>query len=133
MKFLILLASIVLLYSCKSSALKEKLSASDSLVVEFFHPGTDSITRTVQTTQQHAIKRMIKFVDAKETEQFKCGYDGNIIFFSKTQPILPMKFEYRIDSCRHFVFDLDGKVMTSKMKNEAKDFLESLEAGKDTY
>jgi hypothetical protein len=133
MKFLVLLAGMVVLYSCKSSALKERLSVSDSLVVEFYHPNTDSIKRTVQTTQKHSIDRMIDFVDTKSTEQYKCGYDGNIIFFAKGRPVLPMLFKFKEDSCRHFVFELDGKLMSSRMKNEAKDFLESLEAGKDTY
>jgi hypothetical protein len=133
MKFLALLVSVVLLYSCKSSALKEKLSVSDSLVVEFYYPGTDSIARTVQTKQQHAIDRMIGFVDAKSTGQYKCGYDGNIIFFAKGKPVVPMLFKYKNDSCRHFAFELDGKLMSSRMKNEAADFLESLEAGRDTY
>lgn len=133
MKFLLLLTGIVLFCSCKQSVLNQKLTGSDSLVVEFFHPGTDSIARTVQTRQPHAISRMIEFVDAKGTEPKKCGYDGAMSFYAKGQRVLPVLFKYSVDSCRHFVFELDGKLMGAKMKNEAKDFLESLEAGRDTY
>jgi hypothetical protein len=79
------------------------------------------------------LDKVIDFVDAKPAEEFKCGYDGNLIFFSKGQAILPVVFKYKEKDCRHFLFELDGKLVIAKINNEAADFLESLEQGKIFY
>jgi len=94
---------------------------------------SDSIIKTVSTTENTAINKVVDFIDAKPTEEFKCGYDGNLIFFSKGQVLLPVVFKYKDANCRHFLFESEGKVMSTKMNNEAADFLESLEQGKIFY
>jgi len=76
---------------------------------------------------------MLDFVDSKAAEGFKCGYDGNLTFFSNGQPLLPVVFKYKEASCRHFLFEFDGKLMSNKLSNEAADFLESLEKGNNQY
>jgi hypothetical protein len=119
--------------SCSNSAISKKLSGSDSLVINFYAPNSDSIIKkTVQATDHDAIHKMTDFIDKKATNEVKCGYDGNLIFFSKGQPLLPVVFKYREAGCRHFSFELDGKLMSTSMNNEAADFLESLEKG-DIY
>lgn len=122
-----------LLTACSSSAISKKLSGSDSLVINFYAVNSDSIVKTVSATEGTAIRKLIHFVDAKSTEKFKCGYDGNLFFFSKGQPLLPVMFKYKEKDCRHFVFELDGKLMSTKMNKEAADFLESLEQGNNYY
>ena len=124
---------VVLFVSCSGSAVTKKLSDSDSLVITFNPPNSDSIIKTVSTTENNAINKVIDFVDAKPAEEFKCGYDGNLIFFSKGQAILPVVFKYKEKDCRHFLFELDGKLVSTKINNEAADFLESLEQGKIFY
>jgi len=127
------LAIVSLLTGCSNSAISKKLSGSDSLVINFYAANSDSIVKTVNATEGAAIRKVIHFIDAKSTEQFKCGYDGNLFFFSKDQPLLPVMFKYKEKDCRHFVFELDGKLMSTKMNNEAADFLESLEQGNNYY
>jgi hypothetical protein len=122
-----------LLSSCSHSALSKKLSGSDSLVINFYAAGSDSIVKTVQATDDNAIHKMVDFMDKKSANEFKCGYDGNLIFFSKGQPLLPVVFKYKEPGCRHFSFELDGKLVNTKMNNEASDFLESLEKGSMYY
>jgi hypothetical protein len=119
--------------SCKNSAAGEKLSGSDSVVINFNVPGSDSVSKTVSATDNNAIRKMKGFVDTKPVPEPKCGYDGNIIFYSRGQALLPVVFKYKEPTCRHFIFELNGKLMSTAMTQEAADFLESLEQGKNSY
>jgi len=91
------------------------------------------VTKTVQTTESNSMNRMIDFIDAKETEQFKCGYDGKMFFYHNGQEIQEVDFKMKNDSCNHFAFLLNGKLMKTKMNSEAVDFLDALEKGLPTY
>jgi len=82
------------------------------------------------TTESNAIRKLIDFVDEKTTDEFKCGYDGNLTFYSNGREILPVVFNIKEADCRHFLFELDGKIDQYKMSNEAADFLGNLENGK---
>ena len=73
--------------SCKQSAIKQNFSSADSLVIHFKDEQAGVVTKTVQTAESKAINRMIEFIDTKETEQFKCGYDGKMFFYTKGQKI----------------------------------------------
>ena len=124
---------LVLFCSCNSSGFQKKIAGSDSLVINFYGSNTDSIVKTVTTIEKNAINRLSQFIDSKSTEQFKCGYDGNMIFYSKGEALLPIAFKYKEASCRHFLFELDGKLVSTTVNNEAADFLQSLEQGKNDY
>ena len=124
---------ILMTASCRDSPVAKKLSGSDSLVITFNMPDSDSIIKTVSTTENSAINKVVDFMNGKPAKVFKCGYDGNLIFFFKGQVLLPVVFKYKDANCRHFLFESDGKVMSTKMNNEAADLLESLEQGKIFY
>ncbi|HEX7847544.1 MAG TPA: hypothetical protein VF476_17210 [Chitinophagaceae bacterium] len=129
----LLIAIAFILFSCKQSAISKQLSGSDSLVLQFNHPQSNMIAKTVTTTETSAIRRLAQFVDGKGSTLFKCGYDGNMIFFSKGEQKGDISFQYSIDSCRHFVFDMDGELKAARMNNEAADFLKSLAEGRNAY
>ena len=128
--FFILLISFC---SCQQSAIKQSFSSADSLVIHFKDVQAGLVTKTVQTTESNSMNRMIDFIDAKETEQFKCGYDGKMFFYHKGEKIQEVDFKMKDDSCNHFAFLLNGKLMSTKMNNEAVDFLDALEKGLPTY
>ena len=128
--FFILLISFC---SCQQSAIKQSFSSSDSLVIHFKDEQAGVVTKTVQTTESNAMNRLIEFIDSKETEQFKCGYDGKMFFYHNGQEIQEVDFKMKNDSCNHFAFLLDGKLMKTKMNSEAVDFLDALEKGLPTY
>ena len=119
--------------ACKSSAVKQSFASADSLVIHFKDEQAAVITKTVQTAESKAINRMIDFIDAKETALFKCGYDGKMFFYNKGQKIQEVDFKMKNDSCNHFAFLVNGKLMSTKMNNEAVDFLDALEKGLPTY
>lgn len=113
--------------------MSKKLKGCDSLVISFNYPNTDSVVQTVNTTERKAIRKLLQFVDNKETEQYKCGYDGTMTFYIQGKMVLPVVFKYSEEGCRHFLFDQDNKLRSTKMSNEAADFLKSLAEGKNWY
>jgi hypothetical protein len=134
MKFYSIVLLIVLsLPACKQSAIKQSFSSADSLVIHFKDEQAGTVTKTVQTAESKAINRVIEFMDAKETEKFKCGYDGKMFFYNKGQQIQEVDFKMKNDSCNHFAFLLNGKIMSTKMSDEAVDFFDSLEKGMPYY
>ena len=126
-------AALVLLISCRNSAIKQKLSGADSLVIQYYIPGTDSVSKTINTTQKTAINKLIGFTNGGQAEEYKCGYDGNLIFYKNGQTILPVVFKYLDKNCRHFLMEIDGKLTSTKLSSEASDFFTSLDQGKTYY
>ena len=134
MKIVILLCLIGFSFgSCKQSAVKQSFSSADSLVIHFKNEQAGEITKTVQTTEAKAIRRMIEFIDRKESELFKCGYDGKMFFYSKGQRIQEVDFKMKDEACNHFAFLLNEKLVSTRMSNEAVDFLDALEKGLPIY
>ena len=132
-KILPVLIMIMGVAGCKQSAIKQNFSSADSLVIHFKDEQAGIVTKTVQTTESKAINRMIEFIDAKETEQFRCGYDGKMFFYTKGQKIQEVDFKMKSDSCNHFAFLVNGNLMSTKMSGEAIDFLNALEQGMPAY
>jgi len=131
--YLLIAFTFNLFCSCKQSAIKQSFSSADSLVIHFKDEQAGIITKTVQTTESKAISRMIEFIDAKEIVQLKCGYDGKMFFYHKGQKIQEVDFKMKDDSCNHFAFFLNEKLVSTKMNSEAVDFLDALEKGLPTY
>ena len=103
---IVVLLLIILFASCNHSAINKQLSGSDSLVINFNDPQTNMIKKTVTTAESNAINRLSEFVDAKKSEIYKCGYDGNMIFFAKGEKKMDISFQYTIDSCSIMWYDL---------------------------
>ena len=127
------LSIFIMVSSCKQSAVKQSFSSADSLVIHFKDERGGMVTKTVQTAEAKAISRVIEFIDAKETEPFKCGYDGKMFFYSKDNKIQEVDFKMKNDSCNHFSFLLNDKLMNTKMSGEAVDFFDALEKGMPYY
>ena len=126
MKRIIVFAATILLISCNNSALVSHLEDSDSLLVKFTQRADSLQTRATSTTETHAIQTMLQFADGEKTEQSKCGYDGNILFYKKGMLAADISFNFTGDGCKHFLHDANGKLVATKMSNEAVDFLISL-------
>jgi len=127
------LMPFVLIACSKSSAVSKKLSGADSLVITFNVPNGDSVINRVATTDAKAIKKLSGYLGGKELKEQNCGFDGNMTFFKSGEALLPVVFQYNVDSCRRFIFSLEGKTIYSKMSNEVVDFLKSLGEGRNWY
>ena len=117
MKPIVFFATLVLLVSCSNSPLVSHLQDSDSLVVKFTQHEDSSTTRTITTTEDPAIQTMLQFTDGEKTEEFKCGYDGNILFYKKGVLAADIAFNFTGDGCHHFLHDVNGKLVATKMNN----------------
>ena len=134
MRLILLIVASVFLFSCSNnSAISKKLSGSDSLVINFTLAASDSIVKTVSTTEPKAIKKLVQFVDGKQAEENKCGYDGQLLFFVKGIMVSDAYFKYTDPGCRFFLMELDGKLQRTRMSNEAADFLQGLAEGRNSY
>lgn len=131
--YLVITVAVILFCSCKQSAIKQSFSSADSVVIHFKDEQAGAITKTVQTAESKAIHRIIEFMDAKETEQFKCGYDGKMFFYNKGQQMQEVDFKMKDPTCNHFAFLINGKIISTKMSDEAIDFLDALEKGMPYY
>ena len=131
----VLLFFLLIFYfsSCKQSAIRQSFSSADSVVIHFKDEQAGIITKTVQTAEANAINRIIEFIDAKETEQFKCGYDGKMFFYNSGKQLQEVDFKMKDETCNHFAFLLNGKLTSTKMSDEAVDFLDALEKGMPYY
>lgn len=129
----IIFLSIIISCSGSDSAVSKQLSGSDSLVINFNTPQSNTIVMTMSTTEDKAIKKLIRFADSKTSEAYKCGYDGNLMFYKKGALAGDVSFNYSGDSCHHFIMLLNGELTPTTMSNDAADFLKSLSAGKTWY
>jgi hypothetical protein len=129
--FTLVLASIG---ACSGGSPSSKqLSGSDSLVINFNTPQSNTIDKTMTTTESKAIDKLVRFTGGKKTEAYKCGYDGNLMFYKKGELLGDVSFNYSGDGCHHFIMDIKGELVSTAMSNEAADFLKSLAEGKNWY
>ncbi len=115
------------------SAISKQLSGSDSLVINFNTPQSNTIAKTMSTTDDKAIQKLIRFTDGKAGEAYKCGYDGNLMFYKKGNLVGDVSFNYSGDGCHHFIMSIKDELTSTTMSNEAADFLKSLGEGKGRY
>ena len=132
-KIILLLLPLLILFSCKPSSVKQSFSFADSLVIHFKNEQQRVVNKTIQTTDAKAINRIIDFIDGKTVEDFKCGYDGKMFFYSKGLQVQEVDFNIKEETCTHFSMLVNGKLINTKMNSEAVDFLDALEKGLTFY
>ncbi len=133
MRIILFLFIIYLAAGCKESSTRKSFSSADSLVIHFKDVQAGKVLKTVQTADPRAISRLIDFIEGPPSEEYKCGYDGKMFFYKDHQQVQEVDFQSKQVNCMHFVFMLDGKLKSTKMNQEAADFLDALYRGLPTY
>ncbi len=135
MRIIFFIVTVLFLGACSNfgSAIDQQLSGSDSLVINFNTPQTSNIAKTVTTTEKKAIKKLAAYVNSKTGEAYKCGYDGNLMFYKNGVVVGDVSFNYSGDGCHHFMMSIKDELTPTVMSNEAADFLKSLAEGKGWY
>ncbi|MBI3138044.1 MAG: hypothetical protein HYZ15_05635 [Sphingobacteriales bacterium] len=129
---LLFLLPVLFLLSCSSPGTGKQLSGSDSLVITFNIPGTDSVSSTVSTTETKAIRKIAGFLSGKQRNKPQCGFGGNMIFYKAGRQVQPVVFRYDND-CRFFLYEMEGKVLYTEVSEEAAAFLKSLAEERNWY
>lgn len=137
MKFITGLCFLAILFihtSCKQqSSFGKKLTDSDSLVIQFTDSISGNVIKSMQATDPKAIEKLSRFVDAKQAEVYKCGYNGTMKFYKKGTLNGDVSFHYSNPDCRHFLYSEADQLVSTKMSNEAADFLKGMAEGRTTY
>jgi hypothetical protein len=134
MRVFILLAVLGFSFSSCStkSPIVKQLAGSDSLVITFNVPGTDSVSNIVTTTDTRAIAKLAGYLGGKEQPKPDCGFGGNMLFFKGGQQVLPVVFQTSKD-CSYFMYEMENKLLYTEVGGEAGKFLKSLNEGKNWY
>lgn len=119
--------------ACQQGEVEKELVKADALRIEFFDNGNrDSIDRIFTTNDRTAIEKLARFADGKAANPVKCSYDGMIYFLKDTVKLFEVEFN-RQPECNHFSFMYQGKLLTTKMSNEALAFLQALQQERKAY
>lgn len=132
---IVFVIAVVVLASCShsGSVISKQLAGTDSLVINFNAPQSTNIQSTLTTTEKKAIKKLADYIGNKTSPAFKCGYDGNLLFYKEGVLIGDVSFNYSGDGCHHFIMLVNGELTPTAMSNEAADFIKSLAQGKSWY
>ena len=122
------------LTSCADSGLKKQLMQSNEITIHFYiDHQPDSVIKIVHTTSREAINKLVSYIDSKEINGNDCGNDGDIVFMKGNKTLMTVTFNALQASCRQFTFRFNTKVTTTKVSDDAANFLMGLWAGKMNY
>ncbi len=119
---------MLFLFSCKQTAVQQKLSVTDSVMVQFFNED-GLIYKAITSTEEPAIKKLSSFMDNRSVTPAKCGSSGKVLFYSDRRLLLDVTYHLISEECRYFTYTMDGRLLHVAMSNEAADFLTSLREG----
>ena len=129
--FGLLFIFILTLTSCYQSRFTEKLKECDSVSIVFTDEN-QMVIKQVETTKKAAINQLAEYIDNSIIEKNQCHLGGRIIFFQSGIAIEQVEFNTS-GNCRYFTRISEGKLISTKMSEEAASFLESIKEGKDYY
>jgi hypothetical protein len=131
MKKSVLFAALVFcLAACHTSnkELKAITENADSIAINYFKgDGTfDTVVSVKIIRDKDSINKLSDFVSGTvATGKMKCGYDGSIHFFKQDNVVEDIFFKMNDEHCMLFSFLQDGKLTTTVLSAEAKQFLQA--------
>ena len=132
MKNLAALAVILTaLSSCHHSdkQLKATISNADSIAINYFTGDgkIDTVTAVKIIHDKNIMEQLAAFATASVTDiKSNCGYDGTIHFYKNDNVVQDIKFRMNDEQCMQFTFTEDGNITATKLSQQAKELLESI-------
>lgn len=132
MKSVFFILSLLIVFSgCDDTGeqLRQQIGEADSMAINYFEgDGTmDTVVAVKIIRDKNSVEILTGFIAGSAISQpEKCGYDGSIHFFKNNQVLQDIYFSSTKEDCRHFLFRLNGRDVTTSLSNEAKDFLNKL-------
>jgi hypothetical protein len=121
--------ALVAACSRPNTKIKERISNSDSVAINYFKgDGTMDTVASVKIVKDKKIMAQLAGLissDAADTVA-ACGYDGSLHFFQKNMVVQDIDFRMNDVNCMFFIFTQQGKQVATKLSPEAKQLLESI-------
>ena len=127
-KLIALFSLSLLLSSCGDSikdGLDKQILGTDSIKIYFLSEKDNTTQKVVTISDNNEIENIIASISDEKSEQYKCGYSGQMDFYEKGRIILTPEFNSNPD-CAHYVFRYKDKMYHKKMSNEGQKFLSGI-------
>ena len=127
-KLIALFSLSLLLSSCGDSikdGLDKQILGTDSIKIYFLSEKDNTTQKVVTISDNNEIENIIASISDEKSEQYKCGYSGQMDFYEKGRIILSPEFNSNPD-CAHYVFRYKDKMYHKKMSNEGQKFLSGI-------
>lgn len=129
--FGIFVTLVFILTACNSTnkKIKEKISNSDSIVINYFKgDGTmDTVIAVKIVRDKKQIEQLSNMISATSAKSnLKCGYDGSLHFFKKNLVVQDIDFRMNEPACSYFSFKQEGNIAAATLSPEAKQLLEKI-------
>jgi len=128
-KIFIAFVALAFFTSCHdSTGIKDFVAGSDSVAINFYKGdgSMDSVVKVVILRDSAQVATLADFIESKEVEQAKCGYDGSLHFFKKDMVLKDVDFRMNEKDCMQFSFMLNNKIYATRLSGKAKDYLSAL-------
>jgi hypothetical protein len=122
------LLSALLLACTKPTGIKAVISGADSIAINYYkgNGSMDTVVNMVMLKDKNKITQLAAYAETATLEHLKCGYDGSLHLFKRDMVIQDIDFRMNDVQCMYFSFLLHGKVFTTALSPEAKQFLQSV-------
>jgi hypothetical protein len=122
-----LLFAVVMSCTNNTGGVKDIAAGATEMGVQIFNSGKDSSPVVYTIKDAKLVKQMAGYMDGEKTAEFKCGYDGNVVFFKKAEILFTADFKTNDVGCMHFSYMLNGALHTTVLSPEAQTFIQSLQ------
>jgi hypothetical protein len=116
----------ILLFACtKPTGIKAIITSADSIAINYFkgNGSIDTVENMIMLKDKSKITQLADYAEATIVDNLKCGYDGSLHLFKRDMVIQDINFRMNDVQCMHFSFLLNGKIFTTALSPEAKQFL----------
>ncbi|MFI5172616.1 MAG: hypothetical protein ACHQFW_09505 [Chitinophagales bacterium] len=121
---------VVMFFRCeKVTEITELVKNTEKIQITFYN---DSLPDTyIEITDKSEIRKFDNYISTKETPVFKCGYDGQILFFMNEdvsngkQNSIVMEFNLKAE-CRHVAYNYAGGLQTKEITDKGVEYLNGI-------
>lgn len=128
---IVLVFFIVMFMRCeKVTEISELIKNTQKIQVVFYN---DTLPDTfVDITDKKDIKKFNNYITNNDTPVYKCGYDGQLVFFiddeEGAQPKNSVAMEFNLNpDCIHIAYQYAGALQTKQLSDDGIQFLISLQ------
>ncbi|MCW3092047.1 MAG: hypothetical protein JWP81_3116 [Ferruginibacter sp.] len=126
--YTIVMALALLACNHSNKEIKERLTNSDSMAINYFKgDGTmDTVMAVKIIRDKQQLEQLVGYISGRSVEaNMKCGYDGSLHFFKMNQVIQDVDFRMNQDGCMQFSFSQYGKPHATALSESAKELINS--------